>query len=60
MPKVSDYLEMGVPCAWVVNPWIRRAWIFDGDLGPVEVQDCLVAKSLNLQIELQEILPPPD
>ena len=29
--RIDDYLAMGVPCVWVVNPKTRRAWIYAQD-----------------------------
>ncbi len=57
-PKISDYQEMGVPCVWVVDPWARRAWIFDSESGPQEIEDTLVARHLGIQIPLESVLPP--
>lgn len=57
-PKVSDYLEMGVPCVWVIDPWSRRAWVFDAESGPTEVAETLHARHLNLEITLESLLLP--
>ena len=57
-PKISDYQEMGVPCVWVVDPWARRAWIFDSESGPQEIEDTLVARHLGVEIPLESVLPP--
>ena len=58
MPKISDYQEMGVPCVWVVDPWARRAWIFDSESGPDEIQTTLAARHLGIEVSLESILPP--
>jgi Uma2 family endonuclease len=56
--SVHDYEEMGVPCVWVVHPYERRAWIFEEDKPPMEVQDgVLRAQSLNIAVPLAEVLP---
>lgn len=56
--SVHDYEEMGVPCVWVVDPYQRRAWIFEEDKPPVEVADgVLRAQSLDVEIPLSEVLP---
>ncbi len=56
---ISDYQAMGVPCVWVIDPWSSRAWIFDLDQPPREVFDGkLAAQSLDLEIQLRDVLPP--
>jgi Uma2 family endonuclease len=56
---ISDYHAMGVPCVWVIDPWSSRAWIFDLDQPPREVQDGkLIAQTLGLEIQLRDVLPP--
>ena len=55
---ISDYHAMGVPCVWVIDPWLSRAWIFDLDEPPREVQDGkLIAQALGIGIQLAEVLP---
>jgi Uma2 family endonuclease len=29
--RIEDYLAMGVPCVWVVDPWRRKAYAATGD-----------------------------
>lgn len=36
--RVDDYLAMGVPCVWVVNPRTRRGWMYTSD-GIKEAKD---------------------
>lgn len=56
--SVHDYEEMGVPCIWVVDPYERRAWVFEEDKPPMEVTDgVLRAGSLSIEVQLQEVLP---
>jgi len=56
---ISDYHTMGVPCVWVIDPWSSRAWIFDLDEPPREVQDGkLMAPALGVEIQLKDVLPP--
>jgi Uma2 family endonuclease len=56
--SVRDYQLMGVPCVWVIDPYSRRAWIFDEENPPVEVQNGnLVAQRLQLEIPLSHVLP---
>lgn len=56
--SVHDYEEMGVPCVWVVDPYERRAWIFEEDKPPVEVKDgVLRAESLGIEVQLSDVLP---
>ena len=57
--SVSDYQSMGVPVVWVVDPYGRRAWIFDQEKAPQEVTDgLLTAENLQVAISLGEVLPP--
>ena len=57
--SVGDYLEMGVACVWVVDPYSRRAWIYDEEHPPVEVHDnALRAAKLAVELELASLLPP--
>ena len=59
--SVSDYQSMGVPVVWVVDPYGRRAWIFDQEKAPQEVTDgLLTAENLQVTISLGEVLPPDD
>ena len=56
--SVHDYEAMGVPCVWVVDPYERRAWIFEEDKPPSEVRDgVLRAESLGLGVQLSDVLP---
>jgi len=56
--SVHDYEAMGVPCVWVVDPYERRAWIFEEDKPPSEVRDgVLRAESLGLEVQLSDVLP---
>jgi len=56
---IGDYQEMGVPCVWVVDPFQRRAWIFETDKPPEEVLDGkLRAAELGVEINLTDVLPP--
>ncbi|MDQ2839761.1 MAG: Uma2 family endonuclease [Acidobacteriota bacterium] len=60
MSSVSDYLEMQVPCVWVVDPYRERAWIFEGEQPPLEVsrEGLLRAGALGIEISLTQVLPP--
>lgn len=56
--SVHDYEEMGVPCIWVVDPYERRAWIFEEDKPPMEVTDgVLRAGALGVEVRLSDVLP---
>lgn len=56
--SISDYQLMGVPCIWVVDPYSARAWIFEQENPPVEVQDGrLTAQGLGIEIQLSDVLP---
>ena len=56
--SVHDYEAMGVSCIWVVDPYERRAWIFEEDKPPTEVADgVLRAQSLGVEVQLSDVLP---
>ncbi len=56
---ISDYQTMGVPCVWVIDPWLSRAWIFELDQPPKEVMDGrLTAQTLSAEVHLADVLPP--
>jgi Uma2 family endonuclease len=56
--SVGDYQEMGVPCVWVVDPFQAKAWIFESERAPMEVQDGrLTAQALGVEIKLADVLP---
>lgn len=56
--SLADYKLMGVPCVWVVDPYSSRAWIFDQENPPAEVQDGrLTAQGLGIEIQLADVLP---
>jgi Uma2 family endonuclease len=57
--SIADYQEMGVPCVWVIDPYDRRAWVFDEVEPPSEVRDgVLTARSLAVALQLADVLPP--
>jgi len=35
--KIDDYLNFGVPCIWIINPKLRKAYVVTR-AGMVEVQ----------------------
>lgn len=49
--RIADYLEMGVPCVWVINPETGTGWIYTAE-GAREAKDGL----LTLQ-EPEIVLP---
>jgi Uma2 family endonuclease len=57
--SIRDYQAMGVPCIWIIDPYSGRAWIFDTENPPAEVQDGrLLARQLGIELPLADILPP--
>lgn len=56
--SIADYQAMGVPCVWIIDPYESRAWIFELENPPAEVQDGrLVAQALGVEIRLGDVLP---
>jgi len=56
--SVSDYQMMGVPCVWVIDPYQVKAWTFESENPPVEVNDGrLTAQSLGVEVQLTDVLP---
>ncbi len=53
--RISDYLQMGVPYVWVVDPSSRRAWVYTAD-AINEVKDgVLRTRQLDIEVPLAEI-----
>jgi Uma2 family endonuclease len=56
--RIRDFQAIGVECIWVIDPWARRAWIFQDDRPPQEVHDArLVAERLGIEVAPDDILP---
>jgi Uma2 family endonuclease len=60
--SVRDYQSMGVPCVWVIDPYLRQAWIFDRDQPPAQIgrDGVLRAEALNIELPFESVLPPKD
>ncbi|MBV8812801.1 MAG: Uma2 family endonuclease [Acidobacteriaceae bacterium] len=56
--SIADYQAMGVPCVWVVDPYERRAWVFDEVEPPSEVRDGVLRAPLSVELPLSDVLPP--
>ena len=53
--RIDDYLAFGVPCVWVLNPEMRRAWIHTND-GSREAKDGVLRNpASDLEIPLSAI-----
>jgi len=57
--SIADYQKMEVPYVWVIDPYRLRAWIFELDKPPVEVQNATLAiPELGIAVSLSDVLPP--
>ena len=53
--RIDDYLAFGVPCVWVLNPEMRRAWIHTS-VGSREAKDGVLRNPAgDLEIPLSAI-----
>jgi Uma2 family endonuclease len=52
--KIEDYHAMGCPDIWILDPWRRKAYRFDG-AATVEVQDELTTRNSGIGILLSEL-----
>ena len=53
--RIDDYLAFGVPCVWVINPEIHRAWIHTNE-GSHEAKDGILRNPAgDLEIPLSAI-----
>jgi Uma2 family endonuclease len=48
--RIDDYLNMGVPCVWLVDPATRRAWIHTTDGGHEAKDGILTAGRIRLPL----------
>ena len=56
--SVCDYQTMGVRCVWVIDPYLVRAWTFESENPPHEVQDGILKdQELAVEIRLSEVVP---
>ena len=55
MQVVQDYLSMGVPTVWVLDPVEKKAYVAEGGGGLREVMDQVTAAEGRLVIRLEEI-----
>jgi len=53
--RAEDYLRMGVPAVWIVDPWKRRAYTVTGD-GTLQRQtELLTVPGTPIQVPIPEI-----
>jgi Uma2 family endonuclease len=56
--RLADCTTFGVPMIWIVDPYIKQAWMITGATGAVPVTDGMLRyPGLGLEVPLQEILP---
>jgi Uma2 family endonuclease len=51
--RIDDYLNMGVPCVWLVDPATRRAWMHTPD-GSCEAKDGILTAG-QIRLALSDI-----
>jgi Uma2 family endonuclease len=53
--RIDDYLKLGVPCVWVIDPRTQRAWAYTKD-GSHEVADGILrTENPGIELPLPEI-----
>jgi Uma2 family endonuclease len=58
--RIEDYLAMGVPYVWLVNPRkLDRAWIYQPDQPRREVRDRILTAG-EIRVDLEELPRPKD
>jgi Uma2 family endonuclease len=58
--KIDDYLCFGVPCVWLIDPRLRRGWVYTGE-GVREAKDgVLRTAEPEIALRLPELFNPPD
>jgi len=55
MKVVHDYLSMGVPTVWVLDPLGKKAYVADASVGFREVTDRIEAAGQQVTLTLEEI-----
>ena len=53
--RVDDYLRMGVPAVWIVDPWARRATSVDGSGAYRTQREELTVSGTSIRIDLGEV-----
>jgi Uma2 family endonuclease len=55
--KIRDYLDIGVPYVWVIDPYSRKAWTYTS-AGAVEVKDGMLrTNNPDIEMPLSEVWP---
>ena len=54
--KLADVLRFGVGTIWIIDPFLRQAWMATQDMPATEV-DTLRCDHLGLEVPLNEVLP---
>lgn len=56
--KIDDYLRFGVRYVWVLDPWMRRAWVYTPE-GSREIKDGISrTENPDMQVPLAELFDP--
>ena len=55
--RIDDYLALGVPCVWVIDPESMRGWVYDLD-GAKEMRDGIMrTPDGRIAMPLSEVTP---
>lgn len=57
--RIDDYIEMGVPNIWVIDPWKRRAWSVTATGWHTAPNLTLTTSDGSFELPVEQVLLPP-